>query len=66
MDPVVRFRLKNDIVHAPVRVQTVEQAGHLCLVDRPDYVAEALLDFITEYRGLGALAKPYAGGLVEE
>lgn len=66
MDPVARFRLKNDIVNAPVRVQTVEQAGHLCLVDRPEYVAEAMLDFITEHRGLSALAKPYAGGLVEE
>ncbi len=66
MDPQARFRLKNDIAHAPVRVQTVEQAGHLCLVDRPGYVAEAMLDFITEHRGLGALARPYTGGLVEE
>ena len=66
MDPVARFRLKNDIVNAPVRVQTVEQAGHLCLVDRPEYVAEAMLDFITEHRGLSALATPYTGGLVEE
>lgn len=66
MDPVARFRLKNDIRNAPVRVQTVEQAGHLCVVDRPEYVAEAMLDFISEHRGLGALAQPYTGGLVEE
>ena len=49
-----------------VRVWTVEGAGHLCLVDRPEYVAEAMLDFITEHRGLVALSKPYTGGLVEE
>ena len=66
MFPPLLFRLKNDIVNAPVRVQTVGQAGHLCLVDRPEYVAEAMLDFITEHRGRGALAKPYTGGLVEE
>jgi pimeloyl-ACP methyl ester carboxylesterase len=66
MDPVARFRLKNDIVHVPVRVQTVEQAGHFCLVDRPEYVAEAMLDFLTEHRGLGALVKPSTGGFVAE
>ena len=30
----------------------IEGAGHLCLVDRPEYLAEAMLDFITEHRGL--------------
>lgn len=57
MDPVAWFRLKNDIVNAPVRVQTVEQAGHLCLVDRPEDVAEALLDFIIEHRGAERLGQ---------
>jgi len=66
MDPVARYRLKNDIVNAPVRVQLVEQAGHLCVIDRPEYVAEVILDFITEHRGLDALAQSYRGGLVEE
>lgn len=66
MDPIARFRLKNDIVNAPVRVQLVEQAGHLCLVDQPEFGAETMLDFITEHRGLKAIAKPYHGGLVEE
>jgi 2-hydroxymuconate-semialdehyde hydrolase len=66
MDPAARFRLKNDIVNAPVRVQLVEQAGHLSVIDRPEFVAEAMLDFISEHRGLGALARPYTGGLVEE
>jgi pimeloyl-ACP methyl ester carboxylesterase len=66
MEPAARFRLKNDIVNAPVRVQLVEQAGHLCVIDRPELVAEAILDFISERCGLGALAGPYTGGLVEE
>lgn len=66
LDPRTRFRLKNDIVNAPVRVQLVEDAGHLPGVERPEFVAEAILDFVTEHRGLGAIAKPYLGGLVEE
>jgi pimeloyl-ACP methyl ester carboxylesterase len=66
LDPKVRFRLKNDIVNAPVRVQLVEDAGHFCHVERPDYVAETILDFVSEHRGMGALAQPYRGGLVDE
>ena len=66
LDPRTRFRLKNDIVNAPVRVQLVEDAGHLPGVERPEFVAEAILDFVSEHRGLAALAKPYLGGLVEE
>jgi pimeloyl-ACP methyl ester carboxylesterase len=66
LDPRARHRLKNDIMNAPVRVQLVEEAGHLPGVERPEFVAEAILDFVTEHRGLGAIAKPYLGGLVEE
>lgn len=66
LDPRARHRLKNAIVSAPVRVQLVEEAGHLPGVERPEFVAEAILDFVTEHRGLGAIAQPYHGGLVEE
>lgn len=63
MDPAARFRLKQDIVNAPVRAQIVEEAGHLCTLERPGFVAETILDFITEHRTVKALAKPYMGGL---
>ncbi len=66
LDPIARFRLKNEIVNAPVRVQLIEEAGHLPGVERPDFVAESILDFVTEHRGLDALAKRYLGGLVDE
>ena len=66
LDARARFRLKNAMVNAPVRVQLVEDAGHLPGVERPEFVAESILDFITEHRGLGAIAKPYMGGLVDE
>jgi pimeloyl-ACP methyl ester carboxylesterase len=66
LDPRARWRLKNDIINAPVRVQLVEEAGHLPGVERPEFVAESILDFVTEHRGLGAIAQPYRGGLVEE
>lgn len=66
LDPIARFRLKNEIVNAPVRVQLVEEAGHLPGVERPEFVAESILDFVSEHRGLGALAQRYLGGLVEE
>lgn len=66
LDPRGRHRLKNDIVNAPVRLQLIEEAGHLPGVERPEYVAEVILDFVTEHRGLGAIAQPYRGGLVEE
>ncbi len=66
LDPSARFRLKNEIVNAPVRVQLVEEAGHLPGVERPEFVAESILDFVSEHRGLDALGKRYLGGLVEE
>jgi pimeloyl-ACP methyl ester carboxylesterase len=66
LDPKARFRLKNEIANAPVRVQLVEEAGHLPGVERPELVAETILDFVTEHRGLDALAKRYLGGLVDE
>jgi pimeloyl-ACP methyl ester carboxylesterase len=66
LDPRARFPLKNKIVNAPVRVQLIEEAGHLPGVERPEFVAESILDFVTEHRGLNALAKSYLGGLVDE
>ncbi len=65
MDPAARFRLKQDIVNASVRAQIVEEAGHLPILERPGFVAETILDFITEQRTVNALAKPYIGGLSE-
>lgn len=47
LDPRARHRLKNDIVNAPVRVQLAGEAGHLPGVERPEFVAEAILDFVT-------------------
>ncbi|GAB5467683.1 MAG: hypothetical protein Kilf2KO_07130 [Rhodospirillales bacterium] len=66
LDPSARFRLKNEISQAAVRVQLIEEAGHLPGVERPNYVAECILDFVTQCRGLDALAQRYLGGLVEE
>ncbi len=66
LDPKARFHLKNEISNAPVRVQLIEEAGHLPGVERPDFVAESILDFVTEYRGLDSLDKRYLGGLVDE
>jgi hypothetical protein len=61
MDPVDLYRFKKDMKNAPVRLQLVPEAGHLAMVDQPHVVADAILDFITEYRGTAALAKPYDG-----
>jgi pimeloyl-ACP methyl ester carboxylesterase len=66
LDPKVRFRLKNEMVNAQVRVQLAEEAGHLPGVERSEFVAESTLDFVTEHRTLGALVQPYLGGLVDE
>lgn len=61
MDPVDLYRFKQDIQNAPVRLQTIPEAGHLAMVDKPHAVADAILDFVTEYRGVDALADPYMG-----
>lgn len=61
MDPSARYRLKRDIENAPVRLELIEEAGHLPMLDRPELVAERLLDFVTEYRGVDAVAEPYTG-----
>jgi pimeloyl-ACP methyl ester carboxylesterase len=61
MDYADLYRFKQDIKNAPVRLQTISEAGHLAMVDKPHEVADAILDFVTEYRGLDALAKPYMG-----
>lgn len=66
LDAKTRFRLKNELTNAPVRVQLVEDAGHLPGVERPAFVAESIIDFVTEHRGLKAVAKPYLGGLVDD
>jgi pimeloyl-ACP methyl ester carboxylesterase len=61
MDAVDLYRFKKDMKNAQVRLQTIPEAGHLAMVDQPHAVADAILDFITEYRGVGALARPYDG-----
>ncbi|MCL7419152.1 MAG: alpha/beta hydrolase [Halalkalicoccus sp.] len=61
MDPVARYRFKQDITNAPVRLALIEEAGHLAMVDQPYNCADAHLDFVTEHRGMGALAEPYTG-----
>ena len=61
MDPVARYRFKQDIENAPVRLQLIEEAGHLALVDQPHVGADVILDFITEHRGNQALANKYMG-----
>lgn len=61
MDSVDLFRFKKDIKNAPVRLQMIHEAGHLPMVDKPFEVANAILDFVTAYRGNEALAKPYTG-----
>jgi pimeloyl-ACP methyl ester carboxylesterase len=61
MDAVDLYRFKKDMRNAPVRLQTIPEAGHLAMVDQPHVVADALLDFITQYRGTEVLAKPYDG-----
>lgn len=61
MDAVDLYRFKKDLRNAPVRLQIIPEAGHLAMVDQPHAVADALLDFVTEHRGIGALAKPYDG-----
>jgi pimeloyl-ACP methyl ester carboxylesterase len=61
MDAVDLYRFKRDMKNATVRLQTIPEAGHLAMVDQPHVVADAILDFITEHRGTGALAQPYDG-----
>jgi pimeloyl-ACP methyl ester carboxylesterase len=61
MDPVDLYRFKKDMKNAQVRLQTIPEAGHLAMVDKPHVVADAILDFIAEYRGTEVLAKPYDG-----
>jgi pimeloyl-ACP methyl ester carboxylesterase len=57
MDAVDLYRFKNDMRNAPVRLQIIPEAGHLAMVDQPHLVADAILDFVTEHRGVGALAQ---------
>jgi pimeloyl-ACP methyl ester carboxylesterase len=61
MDAVDLYRFKRDMSNAPVRLRTIPQAGHLAMIDRPHVVADAILDFITEHRGVDVLARPYDG-----
>lgn len=61
MDAVDLYRFKKDIRNAQVRLQTIPEAGHLAMVDQPHAVADAILDFITEHRGIDALASSYEG-----
>ena len=55
------FVFRYDIRNAPVRIQPIQQAGHLALVDQPHLGADAILDFIAEHRGTDALAQKYMG-----
>jgi pimeloyl-ACP methyl ester carboxylesterase len=61
MDAVDLYRFKRDMRNAQVRIQTIPEAGHLAMVDQPHVVADAILDFVSEYRGVQTLAKPYDG-----
>jgi hypothetical protein len=61
MDPVDLYRFKKDIKNAPVRLQMIPEAGHLAMIDQPHVVADAILDFITEYLDVASLAQPYDG-----
>lgn len=54
MDWVDLYRFKQDI-------KKNSEIGHFAMVDKPHAVADAILDFVTEYRGNDALAKPYMG-----
>jgi pimeloyl-ACP methyl ester carboxylesterase len=61
MDSVDLYRFKRDMKNAQVGLRTIPDAGHLAMIDQPHVVADAILDFITEYRGVDALATPYDG-----
>lgn len=61
MDPVDLYRFKRDMTNAQVRLRMIPEAGHLAMVDKPHTVADAILDFVTEYRGTDALAESYMG-----
>lgn len=61
MDAVDLYRFKRDMKNAQVRLQMIREAGHLAMVDQPHMVADAIIDFISEYRGVDALAKSYDG-----
>lgn len=61
MDPSARYQVKRDIRNAPVRLELIDEAGHLPMLDRPDAVADLVLDFVTEHRGVDAVARRYTG-----
>ncbi len=61
MDSAIRFRFRYDITNVPVRIQPIQQAGHLALVDQPHLGADAIIDFVTEHQGTEALAGKYMG-----
>jgi pimeloyl-ACP methyl ester carboxylesterase len=61
MDSAIRFRFRYDITNAPVRIQPLQEAGHLALVDQPHLGADAIIDFVTEHRGTDVLADRYMG-----
>lgn len=44
-----------------MHIQTIPEAGHSTMADKPHAVADAILDFVTEYRGVDALAEPFMG-----
>lgn len=46
---------------APVRIQPLQQAGHLALVDQPHLGADAIVDFVAEHLGTDALGDRYMG-----
>ncbi|WP_251328548.1 alpha/beta fold hydrolase [Haloplanus pelagicus] len=61
MDSAIRFRFRYDITNAPVRIQPLQEAGHLALVDQPHLGADAIIDFVTEHQGTDVLADRYMG-----
>lgn len=61
MHSAIRFRFRYDITNAPVRIQPLQKAGHLVLVDQPHLGANAIIDFVTERGETDTLAERYVG-----
>ena len=56
-----RHRFKYAYHNTSVQIQRIPDAGHFAATDKPNWVAEAILNFITDRFGVNALADVFLG-----
>ena len=56
-----RHRFKYACYNTSVQIQRIPSAGHFAAVDKPNWVAESILNFITDRFGIKSLADVFMG-----